>query len=172
MGTVVAEHHPEPAAGAPMIRWKARITGCAAVIVLSMAGFFLAPASGAAARAAHVHPATGVGSCTLINWKNSDHPIPDANSIPLGHRPMSYKPDNYDCKGAKFAKPGVEFRKFPQPRSFRVVNHKSAEIVDTCSSVKVGSTQRFGPLTGGQAGPCGKERETVWKPTPAINPLA
>jgi PKD repeat protein len=155
-----------------MIRWKARITGVAAVVALSLLGFFLAPASGAAIRGAGLHPATGVGSCTLINWSNKDHPIPDANAIPLGHRPMTYKPDNYDCKGAKFARPGVEFRSFPQPKSFHIANRKTTQLVDTCSSVQLGHGQVFGSADGEQGKACGKQRETVWKPAAKVNPLA
>jgi len=135
----------------------------------------LAPASGAAVRAGHpdsgLHPATGVGSCTEIGWANNRKPIPNANAIPMGHRPQWYKPDNYDCKGAKFARAGVEFRSFPQPKSFRVTNRKATEIVDTCTSVALGHGQAFGPGSG-QEGQCGKERATVWRPTTQINPLA
>jgi len=169
-----------------MITWKHGITGGTAIVVLSLAGFYLTPASGAAARVGRdpglhpatgvgwnngVHPATGVGSCTLKGWNPADDPR-DATSLPVGHRPQTYIPDNYDCKGANFARPGAEFRRFPQPKSFHITNRKTTQVVRACGSVQVGRGQRFGPPGGGQAGPCGKQRETVWQPTATINPLA
>ena len=154
-----------------MIRWKSWTAASAAVVALGMTALSLSPASGATVRPTGLHPATGVGSCTLIGWSNKNHPIRNANSIPAGHRPMTYKPDNYDCKGARFARAGVEFRSFPQPKSFHITNRKTSELIDTCKSVPVGKSQQFGPA-GGLAGPCGKQRETVWKPTTRVNPLA
>jgi PKD repeat protein len=58
-----------------------------------------------------------VGSCTLKNWNPATDPS-DAKDLPEGHRPQSYKPDDYNCTGAKFAKNGAEFAKFPQPHDF------------------------------------------------------
>jgi PKD repeat protein len=158
-----------------MLRWRSRITAGAVAAVLLLAGFLLAPASGAAVGGgpsdAGLHPATGVGSCTEIGWNNNQKPIPNANAIPMGHRLQTYKPDNYDCKGARFASPGVEFRSFPQPKSFSITNRKATETVDTCSSVDLGHGQAFGPGSD-QSGPCGMTQATVWQPTAAINPLA
>ena len=88
-----------------------------AVVILGMQG----GASGLAT-AASVNPATGVGSCTLRNWNPSLTPI-NAKNLPEGHRPQSYRPDDFNCIGAVFAKPGVEFSKFPQPHNFKVVDH-------------------------------------------------
>ena len=159
-----------------MLGWRSRITAAAVVVALSLGGFLLVPASSAAVRAAHPgngrHPATGVGSCTEIGWSNNRHPIPNANAVPMGHRPQWYKPDNYDCKGARFARAGVEFRSFPQPKSFHITNRKATELVDTCKPVELGHDQAFGPGSDGREGPCGKERATVWQPTTQINPLA
>ncbi|MDQ1743065.1 MAG: hypothetical protein QOE23_1404 [Pseudonocardiales bacterium] len=95
-----------------MMRWKsamAALTGATAVIVLAAL-----PGGEAGAGS---HPATGVGSCTLKNWHPGDDPD-DAKDRPQGERPQTYKPDDYDCTGAKFADNGVEFTKFPQPRTF------------------------------------------------------
>jgi PKD repeat protein len=96
-------------------------------------------------------PATGVGSCTLIGWNPFGDPA-NAKDLPLGKRPQSYKPDNYDCTGAKFAAPGVEFARFPQPRDFHVINKKVAWSKPVC-----------------RAKLCA---ESEWRPTAAINPLA
>ncbi|WP_369394635.1 PKD domain-containing protein [Streptomyces sp. CG1] len=63
------------------------------------------------------HPSTGVGSCTLKNWNANQDPE-DAKNLPEGQRPQSYKPDDYNCTGAHFAAPGVEFAKFPQPHNY------------------------------------------------------
>ncbi|MBD0741464.1 hypothetical protein BG418_08170 [Streptomyces sp. CBMA152] len=70
-----------------------------------------------AATGSATHPATGVGSCTLKNW-DADQDPEDAKNLPEGQRPQSYKPDDYNCTGAHFAAPGVEFAKFPQPHSY------------------------------------------------------
>ncbi|HEY3732807.1 MAG TPA: PKD domain-containing protein [Streptosporangiaceae bacterium] len=85
---------------------------------------------------------------------------------------MTYRPDNYDCKGARFARPGVEFRSFPQPKSFHITNRKTTELISSCKSVSLGQGQSFGPVGDDQAKKCGKQRETVWQPTAAVNPLA
>jgi PKD repeat protein len=74
------------------------------------------------AEGAGVHPATGIGSCTLKGWNPSTDPE-DAKDLPQGDRHQTYKPDDYNCNGAKFAAPGVEFTKFPQPANYKVTNH-------------------------------------------------
>src|SRR5712691_10235328 len=147
--------------GASMIRWKLQLAAATAVMALSLAGFYLNPASGSAAQAArpaypagHVHPKTGVGSCTLKGW-NPRHSPRHAKNLPVGHRHQTYIPDNYDCDGAVFAKPGVEFRKFPQPKNFHITNTKTPRLVRSC-----------------QAGACRDDVRRVLAPTAAINPLA
>jgi PKD repeat protein len=122
--------------------WMAGI----AVVALSLPGFFLSPAASGAG-----HPATGVGSCTLKGWNPGSDPA-DAKDLPNGDRPQSYKPDNYDCTGAVFAKPGVEFAKFPQPHDFRITNRQTVRPTPVC--------------------PVGACNQTVWQPTQASNPLA
>ncbi|HKC26893.1 MAG TPA: PKD domain-containing protein [Jatrophihabitans sp.] len=132
-----------------MERWKsvsAAVTG-AAVLVLSLV--HLSQAQGAG-----VHPATGVGSCTLKNWNPTGDPG-DARDLPAGHRPQTYKPDDYNCTGAKFAAPGVEFRRFPQPHDFEVTNRQVLRQVRAC---------------GG--GVCTEQPRTVLQPTATSNPLA
>ena len=115
-------------------------------VLLAAAAVFLIVVLGAipGGRAgAGVHPATGVGSCTLKNWDASTDPE-DAKDLPEGSRPQTYKPDDYNCTGAKFATDGVEFAKFPQPHNF--------------------------PARGGQ--PKTGQRATAPQATQAINPLA
>ena len=138
-----------------MIRWKPQLMVGAAVAVLSLAGFYLSPASGAVAGATHPpNPATGVGSCTL---KNSEPKLRLRNptKLPVDQRKQTYRPDNYDCNGAKFAKPGVEFRRFPQPHNFHITNRKVVRLVRVCRS-----------------GACSVQMQTVWEPTLPSNPLA
>ncbi len=94
-----------------MKRWKAALT----VAVGGLFAVVMAASVGGQA-AAGVHPATGVGSCTLKNWDPDDDPA-DAKDLPEGQRPQSYKPDDYNCTGAKFATDGSEFTKFPQPHN-------------------------------------------------------
>jgi hypothetical protein len=130
-----------------MIGRKLWLAGVVAV-VLSMPGFFLSPASGAG------HPATGVGSCTLKGWNPSLDPS-GAKNLPDGERPQSYKPDDYNCTGAKFAAPGVEFARFPQPHNFHVNNLQTAQPVRVC-----------------QARVCTKQLRAVWQSAQASNPLA
>jgi PKD repeat protein len=130
-----------------MIGRKLWLAGVAAV-VLSVPAFFMSPASGAG------HPATGVGSCTLKGWNPSTDPS-DAKDLPIGQRPQTYIPDNYDCTGAKFAAPGVEFAKFPQPRNFHLTNLKTVQPVRVC-----------------KAGVCAKQLREVWRTAQASNPLA
>jgi PKD repeat protein len=131
-----------------MIGWKIRIAGIA-LVALTVPALALGPAAGAAGR-----PATGVGSCTLKGWNPSSDPR-DAKDLPVGDRHQTYKPDNYDCTGAVFAKPGVEFAKFPQPRDFRITNRLASQVDRTCTS-----------------GTCTARAESVWKPAAAVNPLA
>ena len=65
---------------------------------------------------AGAHPATGVGSCTLKGWNPQTDPE-DAKDLPEGQRPQTYKRDDYNCTGAKFAQDGVEFaRRSPARR--------------------------------------------------------
>ncbi|HEV2348135.1 MAG TPA: PKD domain-containing protein [Actinocrinis sp.] len=94
---------------------------------------------GSTAAQAGLHPATGVGSCTLKGWNPSTDPK-DAKDLPEGSRPQSYAPDNFDCNGATFAAPGVEFSKFPQPSNFKVSDLDTQRQVKSCSSGKC-STQ-------------------------------
>jgi PKD repeat protein len=118
-----------------------------AVVALSVPGFFLSPAASGAG-----HPATGVGSCTLKGWNPGTDPA-DAKDLPEGDRPQSYRPDNYNCTGAVFAKPGVEFAKFPQPRNFSITNTQTARPVPNADC------------------PIGTCSQPVWQPTQATNPL-
>src|SRR5215831_18902596 len=97
--------------------WKSRLAA-AGIAVLS----FAASSSPVhAAQGAALHPATGVGSCTLKNWNPSTDPA-DARDLPEGQRPQTYKPDDYNCTGATFAAPGVEFTRFQQPNNFQITN--------------------------------------------------
>jgi hypothetical protein len=129
-------------AEASMIRSRLRLTGGVAVIGLTLTGLYLSPAQGSvttgSARTAvaqhqqlRKHPKSGVGSCTLKGW-NPKHSTRNAKSLPLGHRHQTYIADNYDCEGAVFTKPGVEFRKFPQPKNFRIANSKAVRLVRLC----------------------------------------
>jgi PKD repeat protein len=118
--------------------------------MLAVPGLLLSPA---VALASH-HPATGVGSCTLKGWNPGSDPE-DAAALPAGHRPQSYKPDNYNCTGAVFAKPGVEFSKFPQPRNYRITNHATVRLVRSC----IGRV-------------CTMTQGTVLAPAAVSNPLA
>lgn len=131
-----------------MKRWKLGVAGTA-VALITMAGLQAIPANGAA-----VHPATGVGSCTLKNW-NPDTDPEDAKDLPEGDRPQSYKPDDYNCTGATFAEQGVEFARFPQPASFNIADRQTSLPVGVC-----------------QAGSCTKQVKAVTQPAAAVNPLA
>jgi len=132
-----------------MIGWKPTIflTGVA------VAALTLTAIQSPAAQAG-LHPATGVGSCTLKGWNPNTDPE-DAKDLPIGDRPQSYKPDDYDCTGAKFAAPGVEFAKFPQPKNFQIGNVDSMRQVKVCSG-----------------GKCTEQFKSVEQPTAAVNPLA
>src|SRR5215475_6912368 len=112
-----------------MIRWKSRLAVIAAAIaVLLVAANYSSSAAGSTA-----HPATGVGSCTLKNWNPSQDPD-DAKDLPEGDRPQSYKPDDYDCSGAVFTAPGVEFTRFPQPMSFAITDRTTTRPVQVCTA--------------------------------------
>src|SRR6185437_4465051 len=160
-----------------MTRWKPQLASGVAVVGLALAGFYLSPAAGAVAQPAHslarpahhtnqtsddapidtggpVHPKTGVGSCTLIGF-NPKHYNHRAKYLPLGHRHQTYLPDNYDCNGAVFTKPGVEFKKFPQPKKFQITNVKAMRLVRSCA-----------------AGVCSKQMLRVRTPSAAVNTLA
>jgi PKD repeat protein len=92
-----------------------RAGGALAVLVMSL--FTSGMGGSSSSEAAGVHPASGVGSCTLRNWDPGADPV-DAKDLPEGQRPQTYKPDDYDCVGATFAANGSEFMKFPQPHDF------------------------------------------------------
>ncbi len=133
-----------------MSRWKARVAGGAVVAVVSVAGFYLSPASGAVGGAGPVKgAAAGVGSCTL---KNSH---PKIGGAELRKRIQTYVPDNYDCDGAVFAKPGVQFRRFPQPHDFHITNRKVERLAEVC-----------------HAGTCNTQLQATQEPTRPVNPLA
>jgi hypothetical protein len=100
------------------------------------------------------HPATGVGSCTLKGWNPNTDPN-DATDLPEGQRPQTYKRDDYNCTGAKFAANGVEFARFPQPNNFHVDNKKTVMPVATC-----------------QNGTCNQLMKAVLQPAATSNPLA
>src|ERR1700731_1332211 len=83
-------------------------------------------ASAAAEATASGHLTTGVGSCPLKNWNPATDPK-NAKDLPVGHRPMTYRPDGFDCTGAVFAKQGVEYAKFPQAHDFHVTNKATTQ---------------------------------------------
>jgi PKD repeat protein len=123
--------------------WRKRtvgITVLAGIAIASVAS--LSWADGASA----THPKTGVGSCTLIGWNPNTDPS-NAKNLPAGHRPQTYRPDNFNCAGATFAAPGVEFAKFPQPKNFKITNK---DVVKTVAN----------------------KQAVVGQPTAAVNPLA
>ncbi|MBO0867833.1 MAG: PKD domain-containing protein [Micromonosporaceae bacterium] len=130
-----------------MIRWK-KETAIVAIAVVSLLGIQLSQAEGAG-----VHPATGVGSCTLKNWNPALDPA-DAKDLPEGDRPQSYIPDDYNCTGATFAAPGVEFKQFPQPANFSITDQTVARQVQACQQV------------------CTQPPRLVAQPMAAVNPLA
>ena len=130
-------------------RRKLWVASIAAVVALTAVGASVAVGATPAG-----HPKTGVGSCPLMNWNPSADPK-NAKDLPLGKRPMTYRPDGFDCTGDVFAKPGVEFAKFPQPRDFQVKNVPTTRMLTICKSRT-----------------CTKQPETTWAPTAAVNPLA
>ncbi len=133
-----------------MIGWKKTCLAATAVVAVSMAGLALVgPDAGAA-----LHPATGIGSCTLKGWNPGSDPE-DAKALPEGQRTQTYKPDDYNCNGAKFAAPGVEFTKYPQPHDFQITNRQTAQPIPLCKSAI-----------------CDTQTTPVSRPTAAVNPLA
>src|SRR5262249_8468745 len=54
--------------------------------------------------------------------------------LPQGHRPQTYKPDDYNCTGAQFAALGSEFTKFPQPRNFQITNRTVSHSSASCGA--------------------------------------
>jgi PKD repeat protein len=79
------------------------------------------------------HPATGVGSCTLVNT----HPGESASTAKAIYRrngEINFVPDGYDCYGAKFAKFGAEFHRFPQPKDLRIRNRRTSAPYSTCAA--------------------------------------
>ncbi|WP_084700805.1 PKD domain-containing protein [Streptacidiphilus anmyonensis] len=123
-----------------MRKWKKRTASVALVAAIALGGASLATAE------AGGRPTTGPGSCTLRGFNPTTSPT-NAKNLPIGQRPMTYKPDDFDCSGAKFAAPGVEFAKFPQPKNFTITNKSVVQKV-----------------AGHQA--------VVGKPAAAVNPLA
>jgi hypothetical protein len=136
-----------------------RVRGAVALAIACLAAVVAIPlgAIGSANTSSipyRTHEATGVGSCTLIGW-NPHTVVPEGVvNAPAGHRLMTYRPDNYDCIGARFAQPGVEFAKFPQPRDFKIVNRVIATSLLAC-----------------RRRAC-RERSTIyWQPTRRLNVL-
>jgi PKD repeat protein len=107
-----------------MRKWKKRSASVALVAAIALGGASLATAQGAGG-----HPKTGVGSCTLKGWNPATSPA-NAKNLPVGQRPMNYKPDDFDCSGAVFAAPGVEFSKFPQPKDFNITDKTVMQTVN------------------------------------------
>jgi PKD repeat protein len=129
-------------------KWK-RGAGAVVLVALVGPGIALGPAAAGAGR-----PTTGVGSCTLKGWNPGDDPA-DAKDLPVGDRHQTYIPDNYDCTGAVFAKPGVEFNRFPQPHNLKITNvTRAAEAV-----LPAGVTATM-------------QSPAVLQPSAAVNPLA
>jgi PKD repeat protein len=120
--------------------WKSRK---ATVVAVAVAGLCVVIAGQLGtvglADAAGVHPATGVGSCTLKGWNAGQDPE-DAKDLPEGNRPQTYKPDDYNCTGATFARDGAEFTKFPQPKNF------PARQATTKSTTAASATPASNPL--------------------------
>ncbi len=136
-----------------MMGWKLGIAGVAAVVLCTNL-FTGHMGLLSQTEAAGAHPATGVGSCTLKNWNPSSDPN-DAKDLPEGARPQTYRPDDYNCTGAQFAAPGVEFARFPQPHNFHVNNQRIVRSVPVC-----------------RAGVCHLETKALLQPVQASNPLA
>jgi PKD repeat protein len=78
------------------------------------------------------HPATGVGSCTLVNT-DPDESASTAKAVYRRTGQINFVPDGYDCYGARFAKFGVEFRRFPQPKDFHIRNRRTVARYTTCA---------------------------------------
>jgi PKD repeat protein len=77
------------------------------------------------------HPATGVGSCTLVNTDPGES-ASTSRRVYLRTGQINFVPDGYDCYGAKFAKFGAEFRRFPQPKDLRIKNRLTVAPVRQC----------------------------------------
>ena len=133
-----------------MKRWKAWTTGVA-LVGLALGGIMLSPVADASSG---IHPASGVGSCTLKGWNPTADPD-DASNLPEGQRPQSYRPDDYNCNGAVFAAPGSEFKKFPQPRNFSITNKNTTTHAQACADKL-----------------CATQPQTISSPTQATNPTA
>src|SRR5437879_5609330 len=132
-------------------RWKFVGPSLMALMTLvAVAGVSLSQSGGLGA-----HPATGVGSCTLKGWNPSTDPN-DAKDLPEGQRPQTYKRDDYNCTGAKFAKDGVEFAKFQQPHNFNITNQQTTRTVPMCKGTV----------------PCNQLIKAVLQPAATSNPLA
>ena len=128
-----------------MMRWKLLMALAGGFVVVALA----ATQSGLAS--AGVHPATGVGSCTLKNWDPGDDPA-DAKDLPEGQRPQSYRPDDYNCTGAKFAANGSEFTKFPQPHNFNIINQQTTRTIPACThGVNMGAISAASYVASGMA---------------------
>jgi PKD repeat protein len=121
-----------------------------ATVAFALIGLALGPAAQAGDDA--LHPATGVGSCTLKGWNPSTDPE-DAKDLPVGDRNQTYKPDDYDCNGAVFAPPGVEFAKYRQPHDFKITNKETTQAKPVCSQLSC-------------------TLQTQLQPTAAVNPTA
>src|SRR5262249_10996428 len=67
----------------------------------------------------------------------------------------TYKQDDYDCTGATFSAPGVEFARFPQSNNFHVNNQQKVRPVPVC-----------------EAGVCNQQMKLVSQPVQTANPLA
>ncbi|HEX8970788.1 PKD domain-containing protein [Oryzihumus sp.] len=119
-----------------MIGFRGRAVGFVAA-VLTATTF-----AGGGTAAAGIHPSSGPGSCTLKNWNPSADPD-DAKDLPQGQRPQSYKPDDYNCTGATFARPGVEFAKFRQPHNF--ASHPGTSTPDPGIAAPAAATNPLAP---------------------------
>src|SRR5579859_6587374 len=116
---------PGTVRGVWMINRRVWIAGALVAATLTTVGLTI-PAAHAG------RPTTGAGSCPLKNWNPGTDPK-NAKDLPLGKRPMTYRPDDFDCAGAVFAKPGVEFAKFPQPHDLHVTNVPRVTNVRVCA---------------------------------------
>ena len=130
--------------------WKL-VIAAGALLLLPLLSLMAIPAADAQNA---VHPSTGVGSCTLKGWNPNTDPT-DATDLPEGSRPQSYKPDDYNCNGAKFAAPGVEFAKFPQPHNLHITNRVSTRTTAACASAV-----------------CNRLASKVAQPAATVNPLS
>ena len=130
-------------------RRKLLVASIAAVAALAALGASAAMEATASAG----HPTTGVGSCTLTaGTRTRTRRTP---RTPSGKRPMTYRPDDFDCTGAVFAGPGVEFAKFPQPHDFNIENRVTTRsVADERDGTQQAAVDHY------------------WQPTKPVNPLA